>query len=740
MEKAFPYLGMVVSQFAQVGLFIMSKEAILSGMSTFTFAFYSSSISSFILLPSSFLLYRSTRPPLCWDFFWSCFLVGLLGLLMQVFGMTGILYASASLSTAMLNLIPGFTFLFAVLFRMEVLDFRSFSSLAKTIGTVVAISGAIVATFYEGPILLMIPSSPNLAVQSLNPSSNWVLGGILLGICSFLSSMFIIAQAFVLKKYPVELIIMFSYSCFVAILSAAASLIIDKDFSTWSLNSKTRLLAVIYAGLFGNVFQVTIGAWVVRKKGPFFAATFHPLGIVIATTVGVIFLHDIFYLGSLIGSVIIVIGFYAVMWGKNKERKLIDNTVVSCLESGNEKSPLLVYTKKEKLRLRFPLSNFLQNFLARYEVHLSQLTPNAISRVLGYELLCKALKLQTSFEDFAFFFRFIRIGDRYTVSHRVGVPVIVRGLPNRVKEWRTRFFYIDRKIVTSSMVWRDKEKPIKDISLVSGGNDPAIVELGKHSVFGRILPEAALIHAGMSHLGKKDKKPKPKLIGSDWLEKDLISFLDDKGLNAIGDETRAAWKCKASAIKPTKIPSGKKRKASLPLNSQEALRQALAAAQEEGKEYELLIAELSTESKQTKGKIAKLEKQVAVLKENHSRLLLEGVPYLQEVVKPLKESCRNFERSEAAEFYHGEYFRDTSLQKMPMYNADAKMSVMMANLSFLKATHEFHQRFSSKPDNPVAELLEIVPKSCHSGGDKQPTLIKVPFEDNEDSEGSTSRQ
>lgn len=45
-----------------------------------------------------------------------------------------------------------------------------------------------------------------------------------------------------------ELIIMFFYSSFVAILSAATSFIIEKDIdNAWSLNSKKRLFAVIYA-------------------------------------------------------------------------------------------------------------------------------------------------------------------------------------------------------------------------------------------------------------------------------------------------------------------------------------------------------------------------------------------------------------------------------------------------------------------------------------------------------------
>lgn len=341
MESSLPYVGMVVQQFAQVGLLIVSKKAMLSGMTTFSLTFYSSALGTLTLLPLCFLIKRSARPQLSFHFLGCCFLIGLIGFLVQIFGYAGTFYAPSSLISAMMNLISGFTFVFAVLFRLETVDCRSFSTLAKSIGTIVAISGALVATLYQGPPLLMIPSHSNLTLQPLTQSANVLLGGLLFGVDCVIASLLMIVQAFVLKKYPVELIIMLFYSCFVAIFSLAASLMVERDLSAFSLKPKTRLFAVLYGGFFGNVFQLTIGSWCVRKKGPLFAATFHPIGVVLGTAMGVIFLHDTFYLGSLVGSIVILIGFYSVMWGKAKEGKLVDYNGVNSLESGGETAPLL---------------------------------------------------------------------------------------------------------------------------------------------------------------------------------------------------------------------------------------------------------------------------------------------------------------------------------------------------------------------------------------------------------------
>ncbi|KAL8534084.1 hypothetical protein ACS0TY_010196 [Phlomoides rotata] len=271
------------------------------------------------------------------------FLLGFLGFLLQIFGYTGLMYSSASLSTTILNLIPGFTFVFAVIFRMEKFNYRSSTTLAISFGTMVSIIGALIVTLYQGPSIWQIsPNSNATTLQNLTSSSAWLVGGLLLTIDSIVSSIFIIAQALVLKKCPFELILMLFYSCFVAILSAAVALMVEKDFSAWSLKSTTTLIPIIYSALFGNVFQVSIIMWCVRKRGPLFASVFHPLGVIFATAMGVIILGEALYLGSLLGALVVVVGFYAVVWGKAKEAKKIEENGVKSLESNGKRVPLLL--------------------------------------------------------------------------------------------------------------------------------------------------------------------------------------------------------------------------------------------------------------------------------------------------------------------------------------------------------------------------------------------------------------
>ncbi|KAG6426376.1 hypothetical protein SASPL_110599 [Salvia splendens] len=313
MVEALPYIGMVAVQLAQVVMLLAAETAIANGMTTFAFLSYSNIFSAILLLPICFSIYRSDHPPLLPAFLCGFFLLGFIGFTVQVLGMTGLIFSSASLSTTILNLIPGFTFVIAVILRLEKFNYRSATSMAKSTGTVISIGGAVLATLYQGPSLLGKSGDLLTAV-----SSNWVIGGLLLTLDSAAAAILIIVQALVVRKCPAVLILMLFYSCFIALVSAAASAIVEKDLAAWTLNlnSTGRFIPVILSG-------------------PVFASIFHPIGVIVSIVAGVLVLGETFYLGSLLGAVVVVVGFYAVLWGKANEAKVIDN------DDGKDTTPLL---------------------------------------------------------------------------------------------------------------------------------------------------------------------------------------------------------------------------------------------------------------------------------------------------------------------------------------------------------------------------------------------------------------
>ncbi|XP_023525248.1 WAT1-related protein At3g28050-like [Cucurbita pepo subsp. pepo] len=322
MEGVLPFPAMVTMECINVGLNTLFKAATASGMSHHVFIVYSYSLAAFFLLPSPFISRRSTRlPPLNFSILSKIALLGLIGSCSQIMGYTGINYSSPTLASAISNLVPAFTFILAIIFRMEKVVMKSSSSQAKVMGTIISISGAFVVTLYKGPRVIFSspPTSLSLHHPLTSSDSNWVIGSLLLTAEYILVPLWYIVQTKIMKEYPEEATVIFFYNITVAFIAAVVGVILETDPSAWILRQNTALASVLCSGLFGSCLNNTVHTWALRLKGPVFVAMFKPLSIVVAIVMGVLFLGDSLYLGSLIGASIISIGFYTVMWGKTRE-------------------------------------------------------------------------------------------------------------------------------------------------------------------------------------------------------------------------------------------------------------------------------------------------------------------------------------------------------------------------------------------------------------------------------------
>ncbi|KAJ9683477.1 hypothetical protein PVL29_019170 [Vitis rotundifolia] len=268
-------------------------------------------------------------------------------------GYRGINISSPTLASAISNLVPAFTFILAVIFRMEKLALRSSSSQAKIIGTIVSISGAFVVTLYKGPPIILTPS-PSLSLhQPPHPlrssESSWIIGALFLSVEYFLTPVWYIVQAHIIKEYPSEPTVVFFYNFFVSLLAAIVSLVTEPNSSVWIVRPRIALVSIVCSGIFGSFLGNTIHTWAIRMKGPVYVAMFKPLAIIIAVAMGVALLGDSLYLGSVIGATIITIGFYTVMWGKAQEEMVEDCTVGSLESPSAQKAPLLQSYKTEQI-------------------------------------------------------------------------------------------------------------------------------------------------------------------------------------------------------------------------------------------------------------------------------------------------------------------------------------------------------------------------------------------------------
>ncbi|CAH1432849.1 unnamed protein product [Lactuca virosa] len=52
-----------------------------------------------------------------------------------------------------------------------------------------------------------------------------------------------------------------------------------------------------------------------------------------------------------------------------------------------------IYVKTMEAGLRFPISKFLEDLFSHYFIHISQLKPNSMFKIVAFELMCKAKKV-----------------------------------------------------------------------------------------------------------------------------------------------------------------------------------------------------------------------------------------------------------------------------------------------------------------------------------------------------------
>ncbi|GMN51757.1 hypothetical protein TIFTF001_020907 [Ficus carica] len=211
LVKMKPYLAMVSLQFGYAGMYIISMVSFKHGMSNFVLSVYRHVVAFVIMAPFAFVLERKIRPKMTLPIFLRIMALGFL--------------------------------------ELETVNAKKKHSLAKVIGTVITVSGAMVMTLYKGPILDIFHNHGHSkeAATADSAQHHWVIGTLMLvGSCGGWSSFFIL-QSFTLKKYPAELSLT-AWICLMGVLEGGVvTLVFERDMHVWVLGWDSRLLAAVYS-------------------------------------------------------------------------------------------------------------------------------------------------------------------------------------------------------------------------------------------------------------------------------------------------------------------------------------------------------------------------------------------------------------------------------------------------------------------------------------------------------------
>ncbi|KAL4191395.1 hypothetical protein AMTRI_Chr07g29700 [Amborella trichopoda] len=114
--------------------------------------------------------------------------------------------------------------------------------------------------------------------------------------------------------------------------SAVFAAIVERDPKAWTVGFNIDMWSIIYAGVVCSGVIIFIQLWCTKEKGPVFVTMFNPLSTVFVAILAYSVFGEKLYVGSVLGGVMVIIGLYLVLWGKEADQTTSDMPSQECQE------------------------------------------------------------------------------------------------------------------------------------------------------------------------------------------------------------------------------------------------------------------------------------------------------------------------------------------------------------------------------------------------------------------------
>ncbi|XP_048231250.1 WAT1-related protein At1g25270 [Ricinus communis] len=322
-----PVMLMLVVQIVYAGMNILYKLAANDGMNLRVLVVYRYIFSTAFIVPLALIVERKSRPKLTWAVLSQAFLCGFFGVLLpQNLYLEGLALTSATFVVAMSNLIPAFTLILAVLFRLDKLELITQIGRAKVLGILTGIAGAMILTFYKGAEINIWSTNIHLLKhnhqhQNSHTGNRPILGSSLTLASCISFALWLNIQAKLSKRYPCP----YSSTALVSVMGLIQCLTLsacmERNWKQWILGWNIRLLTATYGGIASSGLTGILIVWCLHIRGPVFATSFSPVALVLVAIMGSFILGEKLHLGSILGAVVILCGLYMLLWGQTEEIK-----------------------------------------------------------------------------------------------------------------------------------------------------------------------------------------------------------------------------------------------------------------------------------------------------------------------------------------------------------------------------------------------------------------------------------
>ncbi|CAN6202108.1 unnamed protein product [Urochloa humidicola] len=257
----------------------------------------------------------------------------------------GLRSTSATFSSIFQNLIPVATFVIAMVLRTENLSLRKLPGKMKLLGALLCVGGTMTVSLLRGPELhlwrtnLLRQAHDQAPASTAGAHHDKVVGTLwLCGSCVSYALYFIVQERLV-KVYPSTYWMAMLTSLVGSMQSFIVGVFLVHDKSQWMLKWDLKLLTVVYSGVLNTGLAFLLISWVISRSGPIYPAMFSSVSLIITTVLDSVLLGTSIYLGSVLGTVLVVMGMYAFLWGKGREIKLAEMASAAAQEQEQEQEP-----------------------------------------------------------------------------------------------------------------------------------------------------------------------------------------------------------------------------------------------------------------------------------------------------------------------------------------------------------------------------------------------------------------
>nr|GEZ82846.1 hypothetical protein [Tanacetum cinerariifolium] len=130
--------------------------------------------------------------------------------------------------------------------------------------------------------------------------------------------------------------------------------------------------------------------------------------------------------------------------------------------------------------LRAPFPSFFLKVIKHFYVHISQLVPLGVNRVIFFEMYCRSLDITPTAPLFCVFYKLCEQGNWFSFQNRAGKDCkpCLKDAPTSLKKWKDKFFLVDQRAAPIAMAWQHHDSIVTDpFSRLSGYNTLDVAKL-----------------------------------------------------------------------------------------------------------------------------------------------------------------------------------------------------------------------------------------------------------------------